>query len=106
MQRHVDTCEVLITTHLEVSVRVWFPGGLAADLLGHHAQQLVGGLNRGVDEPGHVAAAGHRVVSVVLLLHLLHQILQQKIFVVIINIFCDSKYFLGFEIFFGIPNIF
>ena len=82
------------TAHLEVSVGVRLPGGLAADLLGHHAQQLVGGLHRGVDEPGHVAAARHRVVSVVLLLHLLHQILQQQIFVVILNIFCDSKYFL------------
>ena len=51
---------------------------LAADLLGHDPEQLGGRLHRGVDEPGHVAAGGHRVVRIILLLDILHQVLVNK----------------------------
>ena len=62
-------------THLKVSVPMRLPRRLAADLLGHDPEQLGGGLHRGVNEPGHVAAGGNRVVRIVLLLDILHQVL-------------------------------
>ena len=66
------------TAHLEVSVPMRLPRRLAADLLSHDPEQLGGGLHRGVNEPGHVAAGGHRVVRIVLLLDILHQVLVNR----------------------------
>ncbi len=45
-----------------------FPAVLAANLLGHHAQQLVGRLDRGVDKPRHLSArhASYKVTCVYL----------------------------------------
>merc|ERR1719317_107424 len=60
---------------LEVSVRMRFPG-LSTDLLRHHPKELVGCLDRGIVEPGDVAAGRHRVLCVALLLHILHQLLM------------------------------
>ena len=54
-----------------------FPG-LSTDLLRHHPKELVGCLDRGIVEPGDVAAGRHRVLCVALLLHILHQLLQYQ----------------------------
>ena len=67
--------------YLKVSVPVRLSRRLAANLLGHDPEQLGGRLHRGVDEPGHVAAGGHRVVRIILLLDILHQVLVNKLMI-------------------------
>jgi len=80
-------CSQFFCIFLKVSVPVRLSRRLAANLLGHDPEQLGGRLHRGVDEPGHVAAGGHRVVRIILLLDILHQVFVTVIVVIFVFLF-------------------